>query len=62
LELQQRNRATDAQLRGIQDQFRQLEQARSSSMRTTQQEQAQLVTGHPTVFQYYSHYYQIGRR
>ncbi len=61
LDLQQRNRQTDAQLRGLQDQFRQLEQVRASATRTSATQQAQFATGHPSVFQYYSHYYQLGR-
>ena len=61
LDMQQRNRATDLQLRGIQDRFRQLEQVRSSAVRSTAEQHNQFITGHPSVFQYHSHYYQIGR-
>ncbi len=64
LELQQRNAATDRRLSGIQNQLNQYQQNQSTALRSDPMSAAprsEFATGHPSVFQYYSHFYRLGR-
>ena len=57
-----RNVRTQSRLRGLQNQIQQIQTTAIGPARNGMGQQQQVfATGHPSVFQYYSHFYAIGR-